>query len=105
MENLLTPIGKRFVDELLTKRCSIQSIYMKKKKKLNSKNVYLDISFMHKKLFKKRFPNIYEKCLENGIDITKEPIPVSPAQHYFMGGIDVDSSEKLLWKIYMLLEK
>ena len=38
-----------------------------------------------------RFPNIYRKCLEEGYDITKEWIPVVPAQHYFMGGVQVDS--------------
>jgi len=40
------------------------------------------------------FPNIYKKCLEEGFDILKEPIPVVPAQHYFMGGIYVDSDSK-----------
>ncbi len=42
----------------------------------------------------KHFPNIYEHCLEEGYDVTKECIPVVPAQHYFMGGIWVDSDSK-----------
>ncbi len=40
------------------------------------------------------FPNIYQRCLEEGYDVTKECIPVVPAQHYFMGGIWVDSDSK-----------
>ena len=40
------------------------------------------------------FPNIYEHCLEEGYDVTKEWIPVVPAQHYFMGGIWVDSDSQ-----------
>lgn len=43
---------------------------------------------------KTHFPNIYQKCLDEGYDVTKEPIPVVPSQHYFMGGIDVDSNSK-----------
>ena len=43
---------------------------------------------------KKRFPNIYEKCMQEGYDITKEWIPVAPAQHYFMGGVDVDLNSR-----------
>ena len=40
------------------------------------------------------FPHIYERCLEEGYDVTKEWIPVVPAQHYFMGGIHVDANSK-----------
>ncbi len=41
---------------------------------------------------KNRFPNIYQKCLEEGYDITKDLIPVTPAQHYFMGGVKTDTN-------------
>lgn len=47
---------------------------------------------------KSHFPNIYETCLNEGYDITKEPIPVVPAQHYFMGGIHVDTSSMTTMK-------
>lgn len=86
---LINNEGKRFVEELLPRDVVTRYIY-EEEKRTNSRNVYLDVSFMDKDFLIKRFPNIYIKCLENGVDITKEPIPVSPAQHYFMGGIDVD---------------
>ena len=41
-------------------------------------------------VIKHHFPHIYERCLEDGIDATKDWVPVTPAQHYFMGGIHVD---------------
>lgn len=53
----------------------------------NDDKVYLDASFIPLEKFKTRFPNIYNTCLNNGIDVTKDYIPVSPAAHYCMGGI------------------
>lgn len=50
-------------------------------------NVYLNATAIDKNKLLKRFPNISKKCLENGIDISKDFIPVAPAAHYFMGGI------------------
>ncbi|HHD2596116.1 L-aspartate oxidase [Clostridium perfringens] len=90
---LLNCNGERFVDELLPRDIVSKKIY-EEMKKTNSNNVFLDVSFMEKSFLQNRFPNIYNKCLEEGIDISKEPIPVAPAQHYFMGGIKVDLNGK-----------
>ena len=52
--------------------------------------VYLDCRHIEKAEILNHFPNIYEKCLSIGIDITKQMIPVTPAAHYFCGGVKVD---------------
>jgi L-aspartate oxidase len=59
-------------------------------KKTGDDHVYLDLSSLAPDRIKSRFPNIYETCLEYGVDITKEMIPVAPAAHYMMGGIATD---------------
>ncbi|MBQ2787866.1 MAG: L-aspartate oxidase [Bacteroidaceae bacterium] len=53
-------------------------------------HVYLDVTHKNAEETKRHFPNIYEKCLSLGIDITKDYIPVAPAAHYLCGGIKVD---------------
>ena len=59
-------------------------------KRLGLDYVHLDISHRDEDFVKGHFPNIYEKLLALGIDITREPIPVVPAQHYTCGGVIVD---------------
>lgn len=85
--------GNRFVDELLP-RDIVSKAILKQVKDTNSQYVLLDASFMDAEYLKNRFSLIYENCLEKGIDITKEAIPVSPAQHYFMGGIKANTDSK-----------
>ncbi len=68
-------------------------------------HVYLDVTHKDPEETKKHFPNIYEKCLSLGIDITKEYIPVAPAAHYLCGGIKVDlNGESSIHRLYAVGE-
>lgn len=81
--------GERFVNELLPRDLLTQEI-RKQMAKDGTDYVWLSMQTIKDLDVTKRFPNIYRKCLEEGFDITKDWIPVVPAQHYFMGGIHVD---------------
>lgn len=59
-------------------------------KRTGTEHVWLDCRHFGKERFTEHFPNIYEKCISIGIDITKQMIPVSPAAHYSCGGIKTD---------------
>lgn len=84
---------QRFVDELLPRDVVAKAIYEEMKKD-GKPYVWLSMKPIPTEAIKAHFPNIYKKCLEEGYDVTKECIPVVPAQHYFMGGIDVDEYSK-----------
>lgn len=82
--------GNRFVDELLPRDVVTKAI-QEQMKKDGTDHVWLSLEKIPKEIILSHFPNIYQHCLEEGYDVTKEWIPVVPAQHYFMGGIWVDS--------------
>ena len=94
---LLNSKKERFVNELLPRDVVTQAILQEMKKEGTS-HVWLSFAAVSKETIKNHFPHIYEKCLEEGYDITKEPIPVVPAQHYFMGGVHVDSNSETTMK-------
>ncbi len=81
---------ERFVDELLPRDVVAQAIREQMEEE-GTDHVWLSMEPIPREKILKHFPNIYRHCLEEGYDVTKEWIPVVPAQHYFMGGIWVDS--------------
>ncbi|MGL4742043.1 MAG: L-aspartate oxidase [Sarcina sp.] len=88
---LLNAEGERFVDELLP-RDVVSNTILEEIEKSGEKCVYL--SFNHKGVdfVRNRFPNIYDKCKTIGYELGRETIPVTPAQHYFIGGIKINKN-------------
>ena len=92
---LLNGNKERFMDrydnrlELAPRDVVSRSIIMESRR-LGNNNFYLDIRYKGEEYLKKRFPGIYAGCLSQGVDISKDLIPVFPCQHYLMGGIEVD---------------
>ncbi len=92
---LLNCFGERFAEKYdprghLAPRDVVSNAIMQESHVTNSEKFYLDITYKGAEFVKNRFPMIYENCLKENIDITKDRIPVFPCQHYLMGGIDVD---------------
>ena len=87
--------GQRFMDkyhelEELAPRDVVSRAIFQEMLLSGSKNVFLDITFKSREYLENRFPNIFRTCLEYGIDISKDYIPVAPAEHYCMGGVKTD---------------
>lgn len=81
--------GRRFVDELQPRDVVSQAI-SRQMEADGADFVWEDLRPLGESVILGHFPNIHERCLEEGYDVLREPIPVNPAQHYFMGGIKVD---------------
>lgn len=90
---LLNSKGERFVNELLPRDVVANAIFEEMKKE-GTEHVWLSLVPIPEEEIKSHFPHIYQHCLDEGYDVTKEPIPVVPSQHYFMGGIHVDRYSK-----------
>ena len=90
---LLNNSKERFVNELLPRDVVTKAIREEMEKE-GTDHVWLSMEKLGKETIMGHFPNIYQHCLEEGYDVTKECIPVVPAQHYFMGGVWVDSDSK-----------
>lgn len=85
--------GNRFVDELLPRDLLTNEI-KKQMEKDRTEYVWEDLRPIPIEELQAHFPNIVKRCMEEGYDVTKECIPVVPAQHYYMGGIRVDHESK-----------
>lgn len=86
---LLNAAGERFCDELQPRDVVSAAIYRQMEED-GAPCVRLSFERVPHDVIRGHFSHIYERCLQEGYDICREPIPVVPAQHYFMGGVHVD---------------
>lgn len=92
---LLNARGHRFMDTLdprgsLASRDVVARAIKQELAATGEACVYLDLSAMTSEFIRDRFPTIYQRCLQHGVDITTDPIPVVPAAHFACGGVHAD---------------
>ena len=92
---LILPNGERFMHNFderaeLAPRDVVARAIDHEMKRLGCDCVYLDITHKDESFINEHFPNIHARCLELGIDMTREPVPIVPAAHYTCGGIVTD---------------
>jgi L-aspartate oxidase len=92
---LINEDGQRFMPRYhkgaeLAPRDVVSRAIVAEIKRTATKTVYLDMTKLDEKFLRHRFPKIYETCLRYGLNIAHDRIPVSPASHYFMGGVRTD---------------
>ena len=88
---MLNENGERFTDELQP-RDVVTNAILEEMHKFGTDHVYLTLPNMTSEEAQKRFPNIFEACMAEGYDMTKDRVPVTPAQHYMMGGVKTDTN-------------
>lgn len=90
---LLNEKGERFTDELQP-RDVVTNAIVEEMAKFGTDHVYITLPTMSSEEASERFPNIFDACMDEGYDITKDKVPVTPAQHYMMGGVKADINGK-----------
>ncbi|MBN2054722.1 L-aspartate oxidase, partial [bacterium] len=91
--------GKRFMpsyhqDAELAPRDVVSRAIYEELEKTGADNVFLDVSGLDRDYIRKRFPTIFQRCMEYGVDMGRQPIPVAPAAHYCCGGVKTDIDGK-----------
>jgi L-aspartate oxidase len=92
---LLNSAGERFMEryddrgELAPRDIVSRSIVAEMRR--TQSHVYLDLTHLDAGFVRRRFPRVYQTCLQHGVDITAGPVPVHPAAHYAMGGVRTDT--------------
>ncbi|HZG50905.1 MAG TPA: L-aspartate oxidase [Pyrinomonadaceae bacterium] len=87
--------GKRFMPRYheraeLAPRDIVSRAIVAELERTMTRTAFIDMTALDARYLRRRFPKIYDTCLRHGLDITREPVPVSPAAHYIMGGIRTD---------------